>query len=372
MEEKIINQVVMNKEEMLAKIIKVVNQPSVKQPPVPGCPYGVDVATALQIALGIGKELGFETVNLDNHIGYVQYGKGEDYVGIFGHLDVVAPTGQWSAPPFEATIKENRIYARGILDNKGPIIACLYGLYAIKQLNLKLQRPIRIVFGCDEESGFDDLEYYLKKEKPPVMGWTPDCKYPAVYAERGRLKVAASVPMVDEKLLFDFLNEYFFNQDEDGRALGIDYSDDEFGTTLMRNYKLEPQFDRLVFTWDVSYPSGVTATNIIANITALAPAINVEIISNYDPVKFGKDTLMIRLLQQAYERITGLDGTPVTTTGGTYAKVMPNIVPFGPSFPGQKGIAHQADEWMNIEDIITNAKIYALAIYYLGGLKNEI
>ena len=46
---------------------------------------------------------------------------------------------------------------------------------------------------------------------------------------------------------------------------------------------------------------------------------------------------MVKCLQDAYEEVTGMDGTPVTTTGGTYAKMMPNIVPFGPSFPGQKG-----------------------------------
>ena len=42
------------------------------------------------------------------------------------------------------------------------------------------------------------------------------------------------------------------------------------------------------------------------------------------------------------------------------------IVPFGPSFPGQKGIGHQPNEWMNIDDIITNAKIYALSLYHLA------
>ena len=86
------------------------------------------------------------------------------------------------------------------------------------------------------------------------------------------------------------------------------------------------------------------------------------------PVKFEKDCPMVSLLSKAYEQITQLDGTPVTTTGGTYAKLMPHIVPFGPSFPGQKGIGHQPNEWMKIEDLIKNAKIYALGIYYLGML----
>ncbi len=77
---------------------------------------------------------------------------------------------------------------------------------------------------------------------------------------------------------------------------------------------------------------------------------------------------MVHVMQHSYEAVTGLDGTPVTTTGGTYAKVMPGIVPFGPSFPGQKGIGHNPNEWMKVEDLVANAKIYALALYHLGML----
>lgn len=83
-------------------------------------------------------------------------------------------------------------------------------------------------------------------------------------------------------------------------------------------------------------------------------------------MKFDKDSYMVKSMQKAYEEVTGLDGTPVTTTGGTYAKVMPNIVPFGPSFPGQKGVAHNPNEYMDIEDIVLNAKIFAQAIYNLA------
>lgn len=77
---------------------------------------------------------------------------------------------------------------------------------------------------------------------------------------------------------------------------------------------------------------------------------------------------MVKALQKAYETVAGLDGRPVTTTGGTYAKAMPGIVPFGPSFPGQKGIGHNPNEWMTVEDLMANARIYALALYYLGML----
>ena len=73
----------------------------------------------------------------------------------------------------------------------------------------------------------------------------------------------------------------------------------------------------------------------------------------------------------SYTHLTGMDGTPVTTTGGTYAKIMPNIVPFGPSFPGQKGIGHNPNEWMDRSDLILNAKIYALSIVRLANGEND-
>ena len=89
------------------------------------------------------------------------------------------------------------IYSRGVLDNKGPIFSCLYALYALKELGIVPDRQVRIIFGCDEETGFEDLKYYLSKEKPPVMGFTPDCKYPVVYAERGRALVEIAPPSMD-------------------------------------------------------------------------------------------------------------------------------------------------------------------------------
>ena len=91
--------------------------------------------------------------------------------------------------------------------------------------------------------------------------------------------------------------------------------------------------------------------------------LKAELVQNYDPVVFAKDTPMVKAMQDSYERVTGMNGTPVTTTGGTYAKAMPGIVPFGPSFPGQKGISHNPNEWMTVDDLVTNAKIYALTLY---------
>lgn len=362
-----------NKEKMINHIIDLVKIPSVESEAINRAPFGEEVNNALLKALEISEELGFKTKNIDGYMGYAEFGEGEDYVGVFGHLDVV-PVGEgWINPPFSGHIEDGKIFGRGILDNKGPIMAALYGLYAIKESGLKLTKPVRIVFGTDEESGFTDLDYYLTREKPPVMGFTPDCKYPVVYGERGRAKIRVKVDIDNENRVdrtrefFDFVNKYILSSKDNGERLGINYDDKEFGTMVMRGYSLDNDENSLGFNLALSYPAVATIDEIMEQIRSKATDnVDVELLHNYNPVKFERDCFLVKSLQDAYEEITGLDGTPVTTTGGTYAKAMPNIVPFGPSFPGQKGIAHNPNEYMDISDIILNAKIYAQALYRLA------
>ena len=181
--------------------------------------------------------------------------------------------------------------------------------------------------------------------------------------------------------------------------MGIDYYHEEYGMMEMRGYRLglDPVWkagqgnirrvnagnkntevsagngnaaNTVYFEATLSYPGGITIREIMKPITEKAEScgLKAELVQNYDPVVFAKDTPMVKAMQDSYERVTGINGTPVTTTGGTYAKAMPGIVPFGPSFPGQKGISHNPNEWMTVDDLVTNAKIYALALYRLAQL----
>ena len=368
MEEKILAKVDELSQEMIDTIIRMVQIDSVEGEAEPDAPFGRGVKTALDAALDLAGDMGFSTVNVDNYMGYASYGEGEDYVCAVGHLDVV-PTGTgWKQPPFSGYLKDGVIYSRGVLDNKGPIFSCLYALYALKELGIVPDRQVRIIFGCDEETGFDDLKYYLSKEKPPVMGFTPDCKYPVVYAERGRALVEIAPPSMDR--FYTLMNDYVLNAKNNGERFHIDFRDQEFGQVEVRNFKILPAASETgnvpSLQFAVSYPAGCTADQIAETIKKVIPDMKTVLVSNMDPVRFEKDCRLVDTLRYTYERVTGMDGTPVTTTGGTYAKMMPNIVPFGPSFPGQKGIGHQPDEWMKVEDIITNAKIYALSLYYLA------
>ncbi|MBM9834282.1 M20/M25/M40 family metallo-hydrolase, partial [Enterococcus faecalis] len=85
---------------------------------------------------------------------------------VLGHLDVVSAGSGWSYPPFALTEKDGNFYGRGILDNKGPIISCLFAMKVLKDLGHQPQLPLRIIFGTDEESCMSDIPHYLAVEQP--------------------------------------------------------------------------------------------------------------------------------------------------------------------------------------------------------------
>lgn len=368
MKEIVLNKVEELKDKLIADIIELVKIPSVEDIPQDGMPFGNGVNDCLIKALEIADKLGFKTKNLDGYIGYAQLGEGNDYIGVIGHLDVVPVDEGWIKPPFSGYIKDERIYSRGVLDNKGPTMSCLYALYACKEVGVTFNKPIRIIFGTNEETGMKDLQYYLQYEKPPIMGLTPDCKYPVVYGERGRAKFKIIASPLYINKFFEFVSKYFLKNKDYEKNLDIDFYDDEFGKTEIRGLNLRIEHEQCVFDFTLSYPAVVTINEIIEKLKFKIPdSLALELVHNYNPVRFEKESFLVKKLQEAYEEITGLDGTPVTTTGGTYAKLIPNIVPFGPSFPGQKGIGHNPNEWMDIKDIMLNTKIYALSFIKLDG-----
>jgi succinyl-diaminopimelate desuccinylase len=175
------------KDEIINSTQELVKIKSVSGEPQPGAPFGEGPALALNKTLEIAHNLGFNTTNLDGYIGYVEYGQGKEYIAVLSHLDVV-PVGEgWTYPPYGGEIHDGKIYGRGSADDKGPAMAALYALKALKDSNLSISKRVRLIFGTTEETGDGDIKYYLKKEAPPVSGFTPDANFPAIYAEKGSL-----------------------------------------------------------------------------------------------------------------------------------------------------------------------------------------
>jgi len=154
-----------------------------------GCPFGLEVSRGLEWILEKGKQSGFRSTNLDGYAGYIEIGDGIDTVGILTHVDVVPAGAGWSVDPFGGEIKDGSIYGRGSIDDKGPIIATLYALKAIKESNLPISKRIRLIVGADEETNNRCIQYYLRKEGSPIYGFSPDAEFPIIHAEKGILHI---------------------------------------------------------------------------------------------------------------------------------------------------------------------------------------
>lgn len=149
-------------------------------------PFGKNINSALEYMLNLGKQLGFRTKNVDGYCGYIEFGDGNEIVGIIGHLDVVPEGEDWTYPPFSGTIKDGKIYGRGAIDDKGPVIASIYAMKAIMD-NYKLNKRVRLILGLNEENDWKCINYYKKHEEPPTIGFSPDADFPCIYAEKSIL-----------------------------------------------------------------------------------------------------------------------------------------------------------------------------------------
>ena len=374
----------MNREEWINRLKEVqpmlfdglrrmVAIPSIRGKEEPDAPFGRGPKQALEEVLKIATELGFHTKNIDDKIGYAEYGENRAdgaYYGVFGHVDVM-PLGEgWNSPPLSLTLREGKLFGRGTLDNKGPILSNLYALYVLKENGVTFDRPVRIVFGTNEETGFGCVKHYLTKEIPPTFGWTPDCKWPVVYGERGRLKVRVSVPESRVADLYDFANRKLLHTNHRGEELGIAYQDEDFGMMQLRGETFGIEENQHYVEWTMCYPASCTKSDLLNQITAQLPEkATLEVISHWAPVLYDKSSKYVQALQQVYTDVTKSDSIPVTTTGGTYAKIIPNIIAYGPSFPGQRDIAHLPNEWIGVKDLETDTIIYGLALLALSNMK---
>lgn len=148
-------------------------------------PFGKENRNVLDEALRMMNEKGFETNNVDYYAGYGQIGQGDKTIGIVCHLDVVPAGDGWDSDPFELTIRNNHAYGRGVSDDKGAAIASMYAMKYLKDTNYPLKKKVRLILGCNEETGSRCVEYYVNKCGHPDMGFTPDASFPGIYAEKG-------------------------------------------------------------------------------------------------------------------------------------------------------------------------------------------
>nr|WP_295970967.1 dipeptidase PepV [uncultured Bacillus sp.] len=148
-------------------------------------PLGRGVKEALDYMLTLGKKDGFLVQNTGNIAGHIEFGEGEELVGILCHVDVVPEGDGWSSDPFAAEIRDGKIYARGAIDDKGPTMAAYFAMKIVKESGLPLKKRVRMIIGTDEESEWRCVDYYFQHEEMPTIGFAPDADFPIIFAEKG-------------------------------------------------------------------------------------------------------------------------------------------------------------------------------------------
>lgn len=174
-----------NFEQFIYNLKRLCNAQSVRTSPKASMPFGEGVMESLLVFKDIVEEMGFSTINHDNYLLEFSYGEGDE-IGIIGHLDVVPSGDNWNTPPFDLTEIDGKFFGRGVIDDKGPTLIALYALKALIDQGVKFNKKIRFFVGTNEESGWDDIDHFIKKGgKFPEYGFSPDGEFPLSYAEKG-------------------------------------------------------------------------------------------------------------------------------------------------------------------------------------------
>lgn len=150
-------------------------------------PLGPGPKAGLDKFLEIGARDGFKTLNLDGLAGHIEFGEGDETLGILAHVDVMPAGNGWDTDPFSPVVKNGRIYARGASDDKGPGMAAYYGLKIIQELGLPVSKKVRFIIGTDEESGWRGMTHYLENMPEPDFGFSPDAFFPIINGEKGNI-----------------------------------------------------------------------------------------------------------------------------------------------------------------------------------------
>ncbi len=440
------------RDEFTETLRRWVQVPSVKGAPEENAPFGREVRRALDTAMETAAEMGFEARDYDGYACDLTLGHAEEEIAVLGHLDVVPAGDGWTVPPFEGLVKDGRIYGRGTNDDKGPSLAALFAMRAIRDAGVPLRRTIRLILGCDEESGWQDMEYYRAHAKLPETGFSPDAAFPLINTEKGmvhlrltaadapgKLKVlrmqtgdrlnvipgesrallqggeelaekvrafaaesgldlkaevteegvwvtAAGIPghsaypegrrnAIGMMLkLFEALGAEgplktlagAVGMEHDGTHLGCAVSDEVSGALTCNMGILRLENGQWTGTLDFRCPVMADLNRIRQNAVESLPGWNAETLEIKAPHHVPADSGLVRALLAAYQEETGWEAKPMSTGGGTYARVLRQGVAFGALFPDEEDLAHQADEYESIDRLILAAKIYANALIRLA------
>lgn len=160
-------------------------------------PFGKGVSDCLHMILQKALNMGFDIKNIDNYVGEITLGKGNHLIGILCHADVVDAGEGWNTDPFTAVEIDGELYGRGVIDDKGPMVCCLYAMkYIMENDLLPDDCRIKMIIGTDEEENWESIKKYLNTfPELPKVSIVPDANFPIIFCEKGLMNFVLKVPI---------------------------------------------------------------------------------------------------------------------------------------------------------------------------------
>jgi len=160
----------------------------------------------------------------------------------------------------------------------------------------------------------------------------------------------------------EFLNTRI-GMDTTGKGLGIDFKDDISGKLTFNVGVVNCDENSASVIVNIRYPIKYRGDEVIEQIRKNIPeSILIKNISDNKPHYVPEENFIVQKLKEAYEKVTGERAYCFSIGGGTYARMFNNFVAFGPVFPGKPELAHQSDEYIEVEDLLKNLRIYTYVI----------
>lgn len=385
-------------------------------------PFGLGIKKAFDLIVEIAYKSNLKVLNLDGYVLEISFGEEEQSIGILTHVDTVsANESDWITDPFVCVEKEGRLWGRGVCDDKGPLVICLYLLKYLADNNIDLGCKIILIIGGAEETSWDCIQHYLSKKAPPTISFSPDCDFPVVNCEKGILqyvlykdihentnisfssdtdfnticyrlavtknnettiyetpKQLSRNPARSKNAFFNFIehtqsdciptikklcNTLFLN-DIYGKKLGIESIDEDGNKNTISVSFVNYNHDKLEIGLDVRYVSTISKKNIQNTLEQLfiENDLKYKKINDYEMLFFNKKHLLVKTLLESYLEVCPLESKiPLTKGGRSYSRAINNCVGFGASFPHDNNNVHKANE-----TILINKLFLALDIYYIA------
>ena len=309
-----------------------------------------------------------------------------------GHTDVVTPGDpeEWTHDPFGAELAAGRIWGRGAADMKGGLAAMLFAARAIESAG---QFPGTIVLAvlCDEEEMMIGVHDFVRRGHARGVDGAIVCEPEAgeiCTTQKGaiRLRIDFEGRMAHGAMPHEALNPIGAVHDflTDVRSIEARYQADpsehpNLGLTYLTPTHMTagslPQLNVIpataLLTLDIRTVPGVDHDEVLSEIgrvaARVAAATGVEVspsvLVDRPPTSTPHDDPVVEAVAAAHREVTGTEpefgGVPGTTDGTIlWRDARLPVVVYG---PGGKWIAHQADEYLEVDDLIRHAEVYVAA-----------